>query len=61
MVELDSAQLEALSYYMLDQVKQNQCDTKDNKQLTDLILKMISEDKVDPNKLGDKLKADLGL
>lgn len=60
-VELDSAQLEALSYYMLDQVKQNQCDTKDNKQLTDIILKMISEDKVDPNKIGDKLKADLGL
>ena len=56
-VVLDSAQLEALSYYMLDQVKQNQCDTKDNKQLTD----MISEDKVDPNKIGDKLKADLGL
>lgn len=60
-VELDSVQLEALSYYMLDQVKQNQCDTKDNKQLTDIILKMISEDKVDPNKIGDKLKADLGL
>ena len=57
-VELDSAQLEALSYYMLDQ---NQCDTKDNKQLTDIILKMISEDKVDPNEIGDKLKADLGL
>ena len=46
---------------MLDQVKQNQCDTKDNKQLTDIILKIISEDKVDPNKIGDKLKADLGL
>ena len=61
MVELDSTQLEALSYYMLNQVKNNQCDTKDNKQLTGIILKMISENKVDPNEIGHKLKADLGL
>lgn len=61
LVELDSTQLEALSCYMLDQVKRNQCDTKDNKQLTGIILKMIEDNKVNPDKIGDKLKGDLGL
>ena len=60
-IELDSTQLEQLSYYMLDQVKQSQCDTKDNSDLKNIIIRMIAESKVDPNRINDNLKAELGI
>ena len=60
-VELDSAQLEQLSYYMLDQVKNSQCDTKDNNDLKKIISRMIAESKVDPNRINDSLKVELGI
>ncbi len=60
-VELDSAQLEQLSYYMLDQVKKSHCDTKDNNDLKCIIMRMISEKKIDPTKINDCLKSELGL
>jgi hypothetical protein len=60
-IELDSAQLESLSAYMLDQVRHEKCSFKSSGQLKKIITKMISEKKVDPSRINDKLKVELGL
>ena len=60
-VELDSSQLESLAAYMLDRVNQEQSDFKDLDDLKKIIARMIDEKKIDPNKINDKLKKELGL
>lgn len=60
-IELDSTQLECLSAYMLDQVQKSNCSFKDIEQLRKIIAKMIEDKKIDPNKINDKIKKDLGL
>lgn len=60
-IELDSVQLESLSAYMLDQVQHEKCSFKSSGQLKKIIMKMIEEKKVDPSRINDKLKVDLGL
>lgn len=61
LIELDSVQLEKLSLYMLNQVQQDRCSFKDSGQLKTIIFKMIDERKVDPTKINDKLKEELGI
>ena len=60
-VELDSSQLECLAAYMLERVGQNNSDVKDLEDLKKIIKKMISENKIDPEKINDKIKKDLEL
>ena len=59
-IELDSLQLERLAAYMLERVNQEQSDFKDLDDLKKIIARMIGENKIDPNKINDKLKKELG-
>lgn len=46
---------------MLDQVQKSNCSFKDIEQLKKIIARMIDDKKVDPDKINDKIKNDLGL
>ena len=60
-IELDSQQLESLSAYMLKRVQGSHNDNKDNEQIKAIVAEMIKQNKVDPTKINEKLKAELGV
>lgn len=59
-VELDSAQLENLAAYMLNRVQEEQNATKDEEDIKKIVAKMVDEKKVDPSKIKEKLRKELG-
>ena len=60
-IQLDSRQLESLSAYMLERVQDSHNDDKDNEQIKEIVAAMIMQKKVDPTKINEKLKAELGV